>query len=71
MTITITKTIDTEKPVDNIISDLLTVCNDEAEALLYEEGLDDDDVANNFSKVADEILENVITKLAFKYNKEG
>lgn len=71
MKIRIERDIDTEKPVDGIIEDLLIACNDTAESLLYEEGLDDDDVADNIQRVAGEIFENVITKLAFKYNKEG
>ena len=71
MKITIERTIDTEEPVDCIIDNLLSMCRDEAEYALAVAGLDNDAIADNLQEVADEIFENVLTKLAFEYNKEG
>lgn len=71
MKITIERTIDAEKPVDDIVSDLFIACDEAARSLLYEAGLDDDDVADNIQKISDEIFENVLTKLVFEYNWEG
>ena len=71
MKITIKKTINTEEPVSRIIDDLLSMCQDEAKYALMDAGLDNDIIKDYVQKVADEIFENVITKLAFEYNKEG
>lgn len=72
MKITITKNIDTEKPVDCIINNLKDACEHEALTLLFDEGFNNDEIIKaNLQKVAGEIFENVITKLAFEYNKEG
>lgn len=71
MKIKIEKNIDTEEPVDRIIDDLMSMCEDAARYLLADAGLYDDAIADNVQKVSDEIFENVLTKLAFEYNKEG
>lgn len=71
MKIIIEKNINTEEFVDNIIDDLMSRCEAAARYLLVDAGLDDDAIADNVQKVTDEIFENVLTKLAFEYNKEG
>lgn len=71
MKIIIEKNIDTEEPADCVIDNLLSMCEDEAKYALRVAGLDNDAIADNVQKVTDEIFENVLTKLAFEYNKEG
>lgn len=71
MKIRIEKNIDTEEPVDNIIDDLMSRCEAAARYSLADAGLDNDAIEDNVQKVTDEIFENVLTKLAFEYNKEG
>ncbi len=71
MKIRIEKTIDTEEPVDRIIVDLLSMCKEEARYSLCKAGLDNSAIEDNIQNVTDEIFENVLTKLAFEYNKEG
>lgn len=67
MKIRIEKNIDTEKPVDCIINNLVDACEKEALTLLSEEGFNDDDIKANLQEVAGEIFSNVLTKLVFEY----
>lgn len=71
MKIRVEKNIDTEKPVDCIINNLKEACEKEALTLLFENSAIDNNIELNLQKIAGEIFENVLTKLAFEYNKEG
>lgn len=71
MKIRVEKNIDTEKPVNCIINNLMDACEKEALTLLFDDGFNNVDIEANLQKVAGEIFDNVLTKLAFEYNKEG